>query len=145
MIRFALFILVVMLCACVSKPPRSDKVFSNAQILYSEKEKNSILKRRNMEMASYFMELDYAPNQTTLNKAQINKIESVFNKLIYPEEYKLYVSFGADNADSQLASLAPIFKRAEDIKRNYGGRVKNLQIAYIKNQKSNIAFLRLMS
>lgn len=145
MARLGWLILVLWLSGCVNKPPRSDKIFSDAQILYQTKEKNSIANRRNMEMASYFIELDYNSDQTALSKAQINKIESVFKKLVYPEEYKLYVSFGADNKNNQFANLTPIFKRAQDLKIKYGDKVKSIRIAYVKNQKSNIAFLRLMA
>lgn len=145
MARLLCFIVALLLYGCAGKPPSSDKVFSNAQILYQAKEKTSMAKRRNMEMASYFIELDYSPEQTTLTKAQVNKIARVFKKLIYPEEYKLYVSFGDGDESSQFSSLGPRFKLAQDIKRKYGNQVKSVQIAYLKNQKPNVAFFRLIA
>lgn len=143
--RWLWLILFFGLSACTGKPPASDKVFSNAQILYQAKEKNSISKRRNMEMASYFIELNYSPGQTDLNPLQINKIDAVFKKLVYPEEYKLYMSFGSGDEQNHYTSVGPMMKRAQDIKLKYGKRVKSVHVAYLKNQKSNVAFLRLIA
>jgi hypothetical protein len=140
-----LVVVVVTLSGCAYHPLKSSKIFSNAQVQYQARERKNTAKRRNMEMPSYFLELDYAPGQIALNKTQIHKINSVFKKLIYPEEYKLYVSFGSGSDKNQLANLSPIFKRAQDIKRKYENKVGSIQIAYLKNQRPNCIYLRLLA
>ncbi len=144
-IRFGWVVLLLLcLSGCVSKPTSSDKVFSNAQILYQVKDRQNLANKGDIEKASYFLVLEYQPDQIVLSQAQIKKIDSVFKKLIYSEEYKLYVSFGGASVDN-LALLTPLLKRAQEIKNRYGKRVNGIQIAYLKNQKSNVAFFRLMA
>ena len=137
-------LLLLGISSCMDQKVSSDKVFSNAQILYQDREENPGSKRSALEMPSYFLEMEYDAKQTKLNPTQIKKIEKLFTKLIYPEEYKLYVSFGARTKGSQMADLSKVFKRAQDIKVRYGKRVKQLKIVYLKNQKPNCVYLRLL-
>ena len=96
-------------------------------------------------MPSYFIDLNYDPTQTQLNPTQINKVEHIFKKLIYPEEYTLYASFGANTEGEQITNLGPVFKRAQDLKTRYSKRVKKIKIVFLKNQKPNCVYLRLLS
>ena len=143
--RLGMLIVVMSLSGCSIQQTPSNRVFSNAQVQYQAKDRKNLTQKRNMEMPSYFLELDYEPGQIALNKAQINKINSVFKKLIYPEEYKLYVSFGSNGDTNQLANLSPVFKRAQDIKKRYGKKVASIQSAYLKNQRPNCIYLRFMA
>lgn len=139
--------LLALLClsGCTGHKVASDKVFSNAQILYQMKEESPGAKKAVLAMPSYFIDIEYEPQQTKLNPAQLKKIEAIFTKLVYPEEYKMYASFGANTDASQLASLGPVFKRAQDIKARYGKRVKEIKIVYLKNQKPNCVYIRLLA
>jgi hypothetical protein len=137
--------LLVFITGCTGHKVTTDKVFSNAQIMYQVKEQNPSKKSSELAMPSYFLDLEYDPKQTKLNKVQAKKIENLFPKLVYPEEYKLYASFGANIEGSQIANLAPIFKRAQDIKARYGKRVKEVKIVYLKNQKPDCVYLRLLA
>lgn len=143
MIR-VLFLVVIMLLSSCANQLSSHKIFSNAQVQYQARERSATSKRSSMEMPSYFFELEYEPTQIALNKAQIKKIDSVFKKLVYPEEYKLYVSFGNGFANNGIQNLSPIIKRAEDIKRQYSKKVREIRIVYLKNQKPDCAYFRLL-
>lgn len=144
MTRLLWLIVILCLSACANQQLSSNKIFSNAQVRYQAKERTALSKRSHMEMPSYFFELEYESGQIALNKAQINKIDSVFKKLIYSDEYKLYVSFGTGNSGNKLKSLSPIIKRAEDIKRRYSKQVREVHIVYLKNQKLDCAYFRLL-
>lgn len=133
------------LIACVGNKAVPNKIFSNAQVQYEAKEAHKIKNRREMEMPSYFLEIEYQPSQSNLNAVQISKISSLFQKLIYPDEYKLYVSFGASDENHDMADTGLLVKRANDIKKRYAGKVKSIQIAYLKNQKPNSVYLRLLN
>jgi len=139
-----IFLIILLVSGCVNQTDNTAKVFTNAQIQYQSQEPHSIIRKRDMAMPSYFFVIDYEPSQITLNKMQEKRMEAVFKKLIYPEEYKLYVSFGADKND-KLANLGPVLKRAQDIRRKYTGKLKSIQIAYIKNQKPDSAYFRLIT
>lgn len=143
MIRMVWLIVIMLLSACANQL-NSNRIFSNAQVQYQAKERSVISKRSSMEMPSYFFELEYEPTQIALTKAQIKKIDSVFKKLIYPEEYKLYVSFGNGYANNGIKNLSPIIKRAENIKRNYSKKVRDIRVVYLKNQKPDCAYFRLL-
>lgn len=95
-------------------------------------------------MPSYFLDLDYEPRQTHLTHMQIKKVEHIFKKLVYPEEYSLYASFGANTKGTEITSLGTIFKRAQDLKTRYGKRVQKIKVVYLKNQKPNCVYLRLL-
>jgi hypothetical protein len=136
--------IIVCITSCTGQKITSDKVFSNAQILYQVKEENSGSKKGALEMPSYFIDLEYEPQQNKLNQTQANKVEKIFPKLVYPEEYKLYASFGAATEGTQIASLSTVFKRAQDLKTRYGKRVKEIKIVYLKNQKPDCVYLRLL-
>lgn len=138
------FLIMVCLTSCSRQKISSDKVFSNAQILYQDKDENQRSKKGALEKPSYFIDLEYDPQQTKLNAAQINKIEKIFPKLVYPEEYRLYASFGANTEGTHMKSLSRVFKRAQDLKSRYGKRVKEIKIVYLKNQKPNCVYLRLL-
>jgi hypothetical protein len=139
--KFGLPILLLLLSGCVNHPPNAAHVFSNAQIQYQSKDSNTIARKRDTEMPSYYFTINYEPNQIVLNKKQEQKIATVFKKLIYPEEYKLYVSFGAGGDDN----ISPALKRAQYIKTTYAGKLKAVQIAYFKNQTPNSAYFRLIT
>lgn len=136
--------IMVCITSCTGQKISSDKVFSNAQILYQVKEENSGAKKGAVEMPSYFIDLEYDPQQTKLNPAQIKKVEKIFPKLVYPEEYRLYASLGAVTEGAQISSLSTVFKRGQDLKARYGLRVKEIKIVYLKNQKPNSVYLRLL-
>lgn len=139
-------VLIIVLCLSgCGQTISSDKVFSNAQIQYqAREEKKALSNKRAMEMPSYFLDLEYEPSQITLNKTQVHKIDSMLRKIVYPEEYKLYISFGVGDDESQLGDLALIYKRARDIKQQCSKKIKNIKIAYLKNQKSDSVYLRLL-
>ena len=137
-------VIVLGLSACTNPKINSDRVFSNAQILYQKKEPNTHIKEASLQMPSYFMELTYEQGQTKLSAEQVKKVETMFKKLVYPDEYQLYATFGSSNTKSQIADLAPLFKRAEDIKKRYSKKVKDVKVAYLKNQKPDCVYLRLL-
>ena len=138
--KLGLLFFLLLLSGCVSHPPSAAHVFSNAQIQYETKDSNTAARKRDTEMPSYYFTINYEPNQIALTKKQEEKMQSVFKKLIYPEEYKLYVSFGASDN-----KLSPVLKRAQCIKTNYAGKLKSIQIAYFKNQTPNSAYFRLIT
>lgn len=139
-------LLILLLCVtgCASHKVKSTQVFSNAQVLYKKKDTNVASKKTALEMPSFFLDIEYDPQQTKINAAQAKKVEAIFKKLIYPEEYKLYASFGAGTDGSKLSSLGPVLKRAQDIKARYGKKVKDIKIVYLKNQKPDCVYLRLL-
>lgn len=143
--KYLAFVTVLFCLSGCSHKVSSDKVFSNAQILYQAKETNPAAKKTALAMPSYFIDIEYDPQQIQLNPAQIQKVERIFAKLIYPEEYRLYVSFDAPTQGSQIKQLGNVFKRAEYIKKHYGKRVKEIKIVYLKNQKPNCVYLRLLA
>ncbi len=140
-----IFAIFCLLSSCALHQPEVDKIFSNAQVQYQTRGEKTLANRRGIEMPSYFIDLEFDPKQTKLNKVQLAKIDAVFKKLIYPEDYKLYVSFGAAGDDDTIDNIRPILKRAEEIKKKFNGKVKDVQISYLKNQKSNGAYLRLLA
>ncbi|MFA6303018.1 MAG: hypothetical protein WC627_07785 [Legionella sp.] len=145
MMKYAgLALLLLFITACSGHKVKSAQVFSNAQIMYQEKDNNAVAKKTALQMPSYFLDIEYNPKQTKLSTAQAKKIDSVFAKLIYPEEYRLYASFGANTNSTHLANLGPIFKRAEDLKKRYGKQVKEIKVVYLKNQKPDCVYLRLL-
>lgn len=129
------------LMGCTTQPPNSAKIFSNAQVQYHTQKPASLARTNEMLMPNYFFDIEYKAQQIALNKAQEKKMESVFKKLVYPEEYKLYITLGA----GETANLTPMLKRAQYIKQKYAGKLKAIEIAYIKNQKPNSAYFRLIS
>ena len=133
------------LSGCVTQPS-ADKIFSNAQVRYDfDEDKNALKNKREMEMPSYFLELEYETAQTELSPAQVNKINAMIGKIVYPEEYKLYISFGAGGNKGEVKSLASVFKRAQDIRNKCKNKgVKNIKIVYLKNQKPDCVYLRLI-
>ena len=137
-------IVIFFLSACTNSKINSDRIFSNAQVLYQKKEQNAHVKETELQMPSYFLELEYKHDQTRLSDKQIKKIETIFKKLVYPDEYRMYASFGANVANNQMASFSNVFKRAADIKKRYGKRVKEVKVAYLKNQKSDCVYIRLL-
>lgn len=134
---------VIFLTGCVTKPPSSASVFANAQAHYLSKESDSMVRKRDLQMPSYFFNTEFKPNQIELTALQENKINALLKKSIYPEEYKLYVSFGLGN-ESNVNQLKQAMKRGEYIKAHYAEKVKKIQIAYIKNQQSDTAYFRLI-
>jgi hypothetical protein len=134
---------VVPLAGCVTKPPSSASVFANAQAHYLSKESDSMVRKRDLQMPSYFFNTEYKQHQVELTASQENRINSLLKKSIYPEEYKLYVSFGLGN-ENNVNQLKLSMKRGEFIKARYAGKVKKIQIAYIKNQQSDTAYFRLI-
>lgn len=141
--KFILPFFLLLLSGCVSHPPTAANVFSNAQIQYQSKDSNTIARKRDTEMPSYYFTINYEPNQIALNKKQEKKIEAVFKKLVYPEEYKLYVSFGLEVDNT--SNLSPVLKRAQFIKTSYAAKLKSIQIAYFKNQTPNSAYFRFIT
>ncbi|KTD04752.1 hypothetical protein OQJ19_07995 [Fluoribacter gormanii] len=133
------------LSACTNSKISSDRVFSNAQVLYQKKEQNSHVKQAALQMPSYFLELEYEQGQTNLSPAQVKKVEAMLKKIVYPDEYKIYASFGSSGEKNQVVNLAPVFKRAEDIKSRYSKRVKEVKVAYLKNQKPDCVYIRLLA
>lgn len=144
MIKKWIVICSILLCGCVNEPRNVAKVFSNAQVQYQAQEPEAQSRKKNTEMASYFFNLDYKPQQESLNKHQKNKIDLALKKLIYPEEYKLYVTLGAGDGQ-KMAQLTSVLKRAQNIRKQYAGKVKSIEIAYIKQQKPDSAYFRLIS
>lgn len=111
----------------------------------SKKEQNSHVKQAALQMPSYFLELEYEQGQTNLSPAQVKKVEAMLKKIVYPDEYKIYASFGSSGEKNQVVNLAPVFKRAEDIKSRYSKRVKEVKVAYLKNQKPDCVYIRLLA
>lgn len=142
--RILAIITIIWISGCTNQHISSDKVFSNAQILYHDKEENTNARRSALEMPSYFLDLEYRPTQTKLNSMQIKKVERIFKKLVYSDEYTLYASFGANTQGIQITGLRPLFKRAQDLKIRYGTRVKKIKIVYLKNQQPNCVYLRFL-
>jgi hypothetical protein len=135
---------VFCLCACVNSGVQSDKVFTTAQILYQQKDAGSKTKEAALQMPSYFLDLEYSAGQTQLSAAQLQKVDALLKKLDYPDEYKIYASLGAGGSNDQVSNLAPILKRAEDIKKRYSHQVKEVKVAYLKNQKPDSVYIRLL-
>ncbi|PWY55686.1 hypothetical protein DGG96_10355 [Legionella qingyii] len=133
------------LSACTNSKISSDRVFSNAQVLYQKKEQSSHDKQAALQMPSYFIELEYEQGQTNLSPAQVKKVDAMLKKIVYPDEYKIYASFGSSGEKNQVVNLAPVFKRAEDIKSRYSKRVKEIKVAYLKNQKPDCVYIRLLA
>lgn len=137
-------LLVCCLCACMNPEVKSDKVFTTAQILYQNKQKTATNKEAALQMPSYFIDLEYTSGQTKLSAAQSKKIDALLSKLDYPDEYRIYASLGAGSSDNAIPNLAPVFKRANDIKSRYGAKVKEVKVAYLKNQKPDSVYIRLL-
>lgn len=136
--------LLFALSGCTTQPPNSAKIFSNAQVQYHTQKPASLARTNELLMPNYFFDIEYKSKQIALNKAQEQKMESVLKKLVYPEEYKLYISLGAGE-HGLSENLTPMLKRAQYIKQKYAGKLKAIEIAYIKNQKPNSAYFRLIS
>lgn len=138
-----ILLLLVLFCGC-TKPPSTAQIFSNAQVQYQTKDQSALVRKRDMEMPSYYFEMLYEPKQIALNSSQEKKIEAILKKLVYPEEYQLYVSFGTGQTNN-LSHLNPVLKRAEFIKTKYGANFKAVKIAYLKNQTRDSAYFRLIT
>lgn len=136
-------LLVLCLSGCTNSKITSDKVFTNAQVLYQEKE-HANSKQMALQMPSYFLDLEYAQGQTKLSTTQIKKIDTLLKKLDYPDEYRIYASFGANGSKNQVAYLADILKRGDDLKKRYGNKVKKVKIVYLKNQRPDSVYIRLL-
>jgi hypothetical protein len=145
MINLRWLVVAFFLSGCTTQHMSADKVFSNAQVQYQLKaNKKELTEKRAMEMPSYFLDLEYESFHATLNEMQYHQIDLMLKKILYPDEYKFYISFGVGGSNSQMSNLALVYKRAQDIKHRFGSRIKHIKIAYLKNQKTDTVYLRLL-
>lgn len=91
-----------------------------------------MVRKRDLQTLAVIFNTEYRQHQVELTASQENRINSLLKKSIYPEEYKLYVSFGLGN-ENNVNQIKLSMKRGEFIKSAICRKVKNTNCIHKKS------------